>query len=116
LAIFRRREIIDLYTDTHHSTKLRPRSHGAGFDGFILDVIAREERKRTNRKQPDHNAGRDNNFVSSLKQRIPEPHVHSLIHQFAGSQRCHVGSIVQQRLCLVFKRLSGELMIRWRPL
>jgi hypothetical protein len=64
-------EVVDFYTGANDSAELSSRAHGASFDGFILDAVTREEGKRANREQPNHNRDSNNNLVSLLKQEVP---------------------------------------------
>src|SRR4029077_12531276 len=51
LAILRRGEVINLNTDANDLAELGAGAHGAGFDGFVLNPIAREKGKGADGKK-----------------------------------------------------------------
>jgi hypothetical protein len=56
------REVIDFNTDTDDLAKLGAGTHGAGFDGFILDPGTREKGEGAHREEGDEHQSTDDDL------------------------------------------------------
>ena len=75
MAILRGGKVIDFNTDADDLAELGAGAHGAGFNSFALDAIAREKGKRADGEKSNEHQTADDELVrleeSSWKHRCP---------------------------------------------